>query len=100
MNDETTGATYATDVFAGLSDVADGKPRVEGALDDQRVQAVLAYQGAMARGDRACAKTILAPDVVYVVSGRGAFAGIYRGPEAVMDYLGDAHGANRGHLRD
>ena len=88
MNDATAGAAYATDVFAGISGVADGTPRVEGAIDDPRVQAVLAYQAAMARGDRDFAKTVFSSDVVYVVSGRGAFAGIYRGPEAVMDYLG------------
>lgn len=88
MNADQGGGAYATDVFAGVADATDQTLRSEGDLDDPRVQSILAYQAAMARGDLAAARTIFAPDVEYVGAGHGAFAGVYRGPDAVMGYLG------------
>lgn len=67
---------------------AAGAPAMAGRLDDPRVQAVLAYQLAVAAGDLDEARKVFHEDVVYTVAGRSALTGEYRGPDAVMGYLG------------
>jgi len=63
-------------------------PEMTGALSDLKVRVIMDYQLAMARGDLATARQVFAPDVVYTVPGKSVLAGTYRGPEAVMGYLG------------
>lgn len=63
-------------------------PQMSGDLDHPLVRKVMDYQLAMARGDVASARTVFQPDVVYTVPGRSVLAGEYRGPDAVMGYLG------------
>lgn len=63
-------------------------PAMSGALDDPKVRAIMRYQQQMAAGDLDAARTVFAPDVVYVVPGRSPLAGTYHGPDEVMGYLG------------
>lgn len=67
---------------------ADPVPQVAGRVEDPRVQAVLAYQQAVAAGRLDEAREVFWDDVVYTVPGRSLLAGEYAGPEAVMGYLG------------
>ena len=62
-------------------------PVMTGAIDDPKVQAIMAYQGNVATGNIDAARTVFAPDVVYVVPGKSILAGTYTGPDAVMGYF-------------
>lgn len=64
------------------------QPTISGAIGHPLVRKILDYQGAMARGDLAQARNVFAADVIYTVPGGNVFSGIYRGPDAVMGYLG------------
>ena len=63
-------------------------PAMTGAVDDAKVQAIMAYQMNVATGNIDAARTIFDPDVVYVVPGKSQLAGTYTGPDAVMGYFG------------
>lgn len=63
-------------------------PQVAGRAGDERVQAVLAYQQAVAAGRLDEARQVFWEDVVYTVPGDSLLSGEYAGPEAVMGYLG------------
>lgn len=65
-----------------------GAPEMAGRVEDDRVQAIIAYQLAVARGDLDSARQIFWPDVVYHVPGDSLLSGDYVGPDAVMGYLG------------
>ncbi|THF67874.1 hypothetical protein E7T06_18965 [Deinococcus sp. Arct2-2] len=64
-----------------------GPPEMSGQVDDPRVQAIMAYQLNVARGDLDAARTIFDPNVEYYVSGQNVLAGEYRGPDQVMGYF-------------
>jgi uncharacterized protein len=70
------------------SPAANSAPRVIGELADPRVQAVLEYQHNIMTGNRDAARRIFWEDVLYTVPGHSLLAGEYRGPDAVMGYLG------------
>lgn len=72
------------------------QPVVTGAVSHPHVQAVLAYQQAVATGDIAAARTVFREDVVYIVPGTNLFSGTYRGPDAVMGYFGKLMAETRG----
>jgi len=63
-------------------------PEMTGALDDPKVQAIMAYQANVATGNIDAARTVFDPEVVYTVPGRSQLAGTYTGPDAVMGYFG------------
>lgn len=63
-------------------------PKMRGAVEHPLVQAIMAYQAAMARQDIEEGRKIFAPDVVYTVPGANALSGRYVGPDAVMGYFG------------
>jgi uncharacterized protein len=63
-------------------------PAMTGAIDDPKVQAIMAYQMNVAAGNIDAARTVFHPDVVYVVPGKSQLAGTYKGPDAVMGYFG------------
>jgi uncharacterized protein len=63
-------------------------PAMTGAIDDPKVQAIMAYQMNVAAGNTDAARTVFHPDVVYVVPGKSRLAGTYKGPDAVMGYFG------------
>lgn len=71
-------------------------PQQHGASQDPKVQAILSYQAAMAKGDLAAARSIFQPDVVYRVSGSNQLSGTFHGPEKVMGYLGKLMELTRG----
>ena len=64
------------------------QPEMTGAVSHPLVQAIMAYQQAMATGDFAGGRQIFREGVVYVVPGENVFSGTYRGPDAVMGYFG------------
>lgn len=69
--------------------MAEAKPTTEtGALEHPNVQAIRAYQAAMARGDYEAGATVFDPDVTYTVPGNNVLSGVYKGPTEVMGYLG------------
>jgi uncharacterized protein len=63
-------------------------PTMTGAIDDPKVQVIMAYQMNVATGNIDAARTVFHPDVVYVVPGKSQLAGTYVGPDAVMGYFG------------
>lgn len=75
---------------------AGAAPAMAGRLGDPRVKAVLAYQHAVAAGDLDSARQVFHPDVTYTVAGDSALTGTYRGPDAVMGYLGRLMELTRG----
>ena len=69
--------------------MVESQPTIEtGALTHPHVQAIRAYQAAMARGDYEASATVFDPDVTYTVPGHNVLSGVYKGPAAVMGYLG------------
>ena len=72
------------------------QPIITGAVDHPLVQAIMAYQQAMATGNFAGGKAIFRDDVVYVVPGANLFSGTYHGPDAVMGYFGKLMEATAG----
>ena len=64
-----------------------GPPEMSGQMSDPRVQAIMAYQLNVARGDLDAARTIFDPQVEYHVSGQNLLAGDYHGPDEVMGYF-------------
>ena len=64
------------------------QPEMTGAITHPLVQAIMAYQQAMATGDFASGRAIFRDDVSYVVPGANLFSGTYRGPDDVMGYFG------------
>jgi len=54
------------------------------------------YQQAVAAGDLDSARQVFHPDVTYAVAGDSALTGTYRGPDAVMGYLGRLMELTRG----
>ncbi len=80
-------ATFV-ETFPPSFNMATAPPLETGALDNPRVQAIRAYQAAMARGDYARGAAVFAPTVRYSVPGHNALSGEYNGPQAVMGYLG------------
>ena len=64
------------------------QPIMTGAVAHPLVQAILAYQQAMATGDFAAGRSIFRDDVVYIVPGANVFSGTYHGPDPVMGYFG------------
>ena len=71
-------------------------PEQYGATQDPKVQAIVAYQTAMAKGDLVTARAIFQPDVVYRVAGQNQLSGTFHGPEQVMGYLGKLMELTRG----
>jgi uncharacterized protein len=63
-------------------------PTMHGAISHPRVQLIMNYQVALARGDREEAKRVFHPDVRYSVPGNNSLSGEYTGGDAVMGYLG------------
>lgn len=59
-----------------------------GALEHPNVKLIRAYQAAMARGDYQAGATVFDPEVTYTVPGNNQLSGVYKGPDAVMGYLG------------
>jgi uncharacterized protein len=98
--DAFLGATDAEATDPGpVDDWTPGPPEMSGNVQDPRVQAIMAYQLNVARGDLAAARTIFDPQVEYHVSGRNRLAGDYHGPDEVMGYfarLGELTGGSYG----
>ena len=78
---------------------ANAAPEMTGAVGDAKVQVIMNYQLAMARGDVTSARQAFQADVVYTVPGKSSLAGVYRGPDAVMGYLGRLMELTRGTYR-
>lgn len=72
------------------------EPIITGATAHPLVQAIMAYQQAMATGDIAGGRSIFRDDVVYVVPGENLFSGTYHGPDEVMGYFGRLMAATAG----
>lgn len=69
--------------------MAESTPTTEtGALEHPNVQAIRAYQAAMARGDYEAGATVFDPAVTYTVPGNNVLSGVYKGQNEVMGYLG------------
>ena len=63
-------------------------PVITGAVSDPKVQAILAYQQAIAEGRINDARQVFQTDVLYTVPGANSMSGEYRGADAVMGYFG------------
>jgi uncharacterized protein len=67
-----------------------------GALEHPNVKIIRDYQAAMAKGDFAVGATVFDANVVYTVPGNNVLSGVYKGPQAVMSYLGKLMEITRG----